>query len=75
MLLALLPPDPYDPNCPGGFNDKAGSLLKNVQGEPGPKDIDPRKALLRSIGGFSTASVVELRSRAPFALDWPRRGL
>lgn len=54
MLLALLLPDPCDPNCPADFKQRARSLLPSVQGEPGPKDIDLQKALLRFIGDFST---------------------
>jgi putative DNA methylase len=53
MLLALLLPDPCDPNCPEDFKEQARGLLPHVQGEPGPKDIDLQKALLRFIGDFS----------------------
>ena len=53
MLLALLLPDPCDENCPDDFKTKARPLLANVQGKPGPKDIDLRKALLKFIGDFS----------------------
>jgi len=53
MLLALLLPDPCDAACPPEFKEKARSLLKNVQGEPGPNDLDLRKALLKFIGDFS----------------------
>jgi putative DNA methylase len=53
MLLALLLPDPCDENCPDDFKSKARPLLANVQGKPGPKDIDVRKALLKFIGDFS----------------------
>ena len=53
MLLALLLPDPCDGNCPDDFKTKARPLLANVQGKPGPKDIDPRKALLKFMGDFS----------------------
>ena len=53
MLLALLLPDPCDPLCPKEFKEKARALLPKVQGKPGPKDIDLRKALLKFIGDFS----------------------
>jgi putative DNA methylase len=53
MLLALLLPDPCDDNCPADFKTKVRPLLANVQGEPGPEDIDLRKAILKFIGDFS----------------------
>ena len=53
MLLALLLPDPCDENCPDDFKTKARPLLANVQGKPGQKDIDLRKALLKFIGDFA----------------------
>ena len=53
MLLALLLPDPCDVNCPDDFRTRARPLLANVQGGPGPEDIDLRKAILKFIGDFS----------------------
>lgn len=53
MLLALLLPDPCDEHCPAEFKKKARALLPSIQGEPGPKDIDLRNALLRFIGDFA----------------------
>ena len=53
MLLALLLPDPCDENCPDDFKTRAGPLLANVQGKPGPKDLDLRTAILKFIGDFS----------------------
>ena len=53
MLLALLLPDPCDEHCPSEFKTEARALLPRVQGEPGPKDIDLQKALLRFIGDFA----------------------
>ncbi len=53
MLLALLWPDPCDPNCPEEFKDRAREVLAPVQGRPGPRDEDLRKALLRFIGNFA----------------------
>lgn len=53
MLLALLLPDPFDENCPEDFKNMVRPLLANVQGKPGPKDIDLRKALLKFIGDFA----------------------
>jgi len=53
MLLGLLLPDPCDPHCPEDFRVKARELLPRVQGIPGSKDEDLRKALLKFIGDFS----------------------
>ena len=53
MLLALLLPDPCDEHCAAEFKETAQALLPIVQGEPGPKDIDLRNALLRFIGDFA----------------------
>ncbi len=53
MLLALLLPDPCDENCPEDFKTRARSLLRNVQGETGAKDLDLRRGLLKFIGDFS----------------------
>lgn len=53
MLLELLLPDPCDPQCPEDFKLKARGLLPRVQGNPGPEDVDLRKALLKFIGDFS----------------------
>ena len=53
MLLALLLPDPCDEDCPAQFKDKARLVLKDVQGDAGPKDVDLRKAMLKFIGDFS----------------------
>ena len=53
MLMALLLPDPCDPNCSEGFKQRARSILPRVQGKPGAKDIDLRNELLRFIGDFA----------------------
>ena len=53
MLLALLLPDPCDKECPIEFKTGARALLAQVQGKPGPKEIDLRNALLRFIGDFA----------------------
>jgi putative DNA methylase len=53
MLLGLLLPDPCDEHCPAEFKKNARALLPRVQGDPGPKDIDLRNALLRFIGDFA----------------------
>lgn len=53
MLLALLWPDPCDPACPDEFKQKVREVLAPVQGRPGPKDEDLRKALLKFIGDFA----------------------
>jgi putative DNA methylase len=53
MLMALLLPDPCDPNCPEEFKTRARNILPRVQGKPGSKDLDIRNELLRFIGDFS----------------------
>jgi putative DNA methylase len=53
ILLALLLPDPCDSLCPKDFKEEARALLPKVQGNPGPEDIDLRRALLKFIGDFS----------------------
>jgi adenine-specific DNA methylase len=57
MLLALLLPDPADPQCPKDFKQKARELLPRVQGKTGPKDEDLRRALLQFIGDFANWDV------------------
>jgi adenine-specific DNA methylase len=53
MLLALLLPDPCDPNCPEDFKALARAALKNLPGGEGKTDCDLRKSLLRFIGDFA----------------------
>jgi len=53
MLMALLLPDPCDPNCLEEFKTRARDILPRVQGRPGAKDIDLRNELLRFIGDFA----------------------
>jgi putative DNA methylase len=53
MLMALLLPDPCDPNCPGDFKTRARAILPRVQGRPGARDVELRTELLRFIGDFS----------------------
>ncbi len=53
MLLALLLPDPCDPNCPEEFKIKARKLLLQLTGNVGPEDITLRKAILKFIGDFA----------------------
>jgi putative DNA methylase len=50
MLLALLLPDPCDPNCPEEFNVRARRILPRAQGTPGAGDLELRNELLRFIG-------------------------
>lgn len=50
MLMALLLPDPVDPNCPDEFKKRARNILPRVQGQPGPEDVELQKELLRFIG-------------------------
>ena len=47
MLLALLLPDPCDPNCPEEFKTKARKLLQQLTGYVGPEDLTLRKAILK----------------------------
>ncbi|MGH8011384.1 MAG: DUF1156 domain-containing protein [Candidatus Binataceae bacterium] len=53
MLLALLLPDPCDPNCPAEFKRQARALLSALIREIGKEDIELRKALLKFIGDFA----------------------
>jgi adenine-specific DNA methylase len=53
MLLALLLPDPCDPNCPEEFKIKARKLLPQLTGDVGLEDIALRKAILKFIGNFA----------------------
>ncbi len=53
MLMALLLPDPCDPNCPGEFKSKARELLPRIQGKIGKENIDLRKKLLEFIGYYA----------------------
>ena len=53
MLLALLLPDPCDPNCPEEFKIKARELLLHFTSKVGPEDITLRKAILKFIGDFA----------------------
>ena len=54
VLLALLWPDPCDPQCPPEFKDEARRLLPQVAGcRPDATDEGLRKALLRFIADFA----------------------
>ena len=53
MLMALLLPDPCDPNCANEFKQRARNILPRVQGAPGEKDMELRAELLRFIGDFA----------------------
>lgn len=68
MLLALLWPDPCDPNCPREFKDKARKILAPLPGKVGTTDEDLRRALLRFIGDFADWD----RSADPVYLDASR---
>ncbi len=57
VLLALLRPDPCDPQCPPHFNDKARALLQRFPGIVLDKvDLSLRRAILHLIGDFGLAS-------------------
>lgn len=53
MLLALLLPDPCDPNCPEDFKAEARSILAPLPQALEPDDEGLRKALLHFIGDFA----------------------
>jgi len=53
VLLALLLPDPCDPNCPDEFKKEARALLSKLSAGPGPADKDLRNALLKFVGDFA----------------------
>ena len=54
VLLALLLPDPCDPQCPPEFKDEARRLLPQVAGcRPDATDEGLRKVLLRFIADFA----------------------
>lgn len=60
MLLALLLPDPCDEHCPEDFKTQARRLFAEhpfVGIQPGPTDLDLRKALLQFIGDFANWDV------------------
>ena len=52
VLMALLLPDPCDPQCPDTFRTTARDHLRDVQQHPA-SDADLRKALLWFIGSFA----------------------
>ena len=52
VLLALLLPDPCDPNCPEAFKLRAGETVGEVR-RPPTTDEELRKALLWFIGAFA----------------------
>jgi adenine-specific DNA methylase len=56
MLLALLLPDPCDPNCPSEFKTKARQLLKKLSGVP-EGDEGLRTALFNYIGDVANWDV------------------
>ena len=51
--LGVAPSRPLRPPCPKEFAAKARALLAKVQGAPGIKDEDLRRALLKFIGDFA----------------------
>lgn len=53
VLLALLLPDPADPQCPKSFKKEARGLLPKVGGNTGADDLALRTALLKFIGDFA----------------------
>ncbi len=54
MLLALLLPDPADPECPEAFKSRVRAILRPPLPQPkGNGDLDLRQALLRFIADFA----------------------
>ncbi len=54
MLLALLLPDPADPECPEAFKGRARAILRAPLPQPkGNGDVDLRQALLKFIADFA----------------------
>ncbi len=53
VLLALLLPDPCDPQCPDDFKEAARKLLPTVGGGKGKSDTDLRRGLLKFIADFA----------------------
>ena len=59
MLMALLLPDPCDPNCPKEFINQASDILLNMRGRPSSwgkalnNNEGLRKVILQFIGDFS----------------------
>ncbi|MCY3783980.1 MAG: DUF1156 domain-containing protein [Chloroflexi bacterium] len=52
VLMALLLPDPCDPNCPEAFKTQAPTILSEVR-QPPRSDEELRRALLWFIGAFA----------------------
>src|SRR5713101_8194105 len=53
MLLALLLPDPCDPNCREDFKHEARVLLSKLIRDVGKEEIELREALKKFIGDFA----------------------
>lgn len=53
ILMALLLPDPCDPNCPEDFKRRARNILPRARYKGPALDIDLRTELLRFIGDFA----------------------
>ncbi|HZQ67206.1 MAG TPA: DUF1156 domain-containing protein [Terriglobales bacterium] len=53
MLMALLLPDPADPNCPEEFKERARRSLPRARYTAPASDLDLRRELLRFIGDFA----------------------
>ena len=63
VLLALLLPDPCDPQCPPEFKDEARRLLPQVAGcRPDATDEGLRKALLRFIADFANWDLAAIQT-------------
>ena len=63
VLLALLLPDPCDPNCPHTFKSEARELLPQIANcDPGTTDEALRRALLRFIADFANWDLAKHRT-------------
>ena len=74
VLLALLLPDPCDPQCPDDFKRKTRAILGELR-KPPVSDEELRKALLWFIGAFaSDLNPVACLILTVMLEDVPRRG-
>ena len=75
VLMALLLPDPCDPNCPEEFKKQASEILREVR-QPPKSDRDLQKALLWFIGSFAnwdmSSQPVYIKVARNLVLVWRR---
>jgi adenine-specific DNA methylase len=71
VLMALLLPDPCDPNCPKAFKEAAREAIAPVRQKPG-SDEELQKALLWFIGAFANWDMASNRTYLQVARDLVR---